>query len=284
MLLLPLGRLIERMSAGHIAHVLGPEVVTPATVDDWRPGKLVRCAALDLHLARGPGRVEVAPSGMSWTLIVPLSGTVAAALADVHEPSMLAPGDLVLAAPGALVDLVLERSASVATLTAPPRSAATLSATTNQTLGAAPRGLSWLARRDALEQALAPRDKVKIAEPTLWRPEAAAGRWEAGTEIRCEAMSFGVFRTGAPESAHQHQLTWEIYYVLEGELRLKVRTYRLGSWESVVLHPLESLVLPPGAAHMVEQGCTHRSLAIQTPPAGPDREAVSVSTLPPPPA
>lgn len=284
MLLLPLGTLIERMAAGHIAHVLGPEVVTPATVNDWRPGKLVRCAAFDLHLVRGPGRVEVAPAGMSWTLVVPLTGTVAAALADVREPAMLAPGDLVLAAPGALVDLVLERSACVATLTAPPRAAATLSAATSQAVGAAPRGLSWLVRRDALEEALAPRDKVKIAEPTLWRPEAGPGRWAAGTEIRCEAMSFGAFRTGAPESAHQHQLTWETYHVLEGELRLKVRPYRLGTWEPVELRPLETLVLPPGAAHIVEQGCTHRSLAIQTPPATLDREVVSVSTPPPAPA
>jgi len=170
----------------------------------------------------------------------------------------------------------------VATLSAPPRSAATLSAA--GATGSQPRGLSWLVRRDTLDEALAPRDKVKIAETMLWRPEAAPGRWEGGTEIRCEAFSFGVFRTGAPESAHQHQLTWEMYHVLEGTLRLKVRTYRLGAWEPVELHATESLVLPPGSAHLVEQGCAHRSLAIQTPPAGTDREIVSVSSLPPAPA
>lgn len=274
MIQMPLEELLDKLASGHNAHLLGPEVVTPAQgIDDWRPGKLLRCAAFDIHLARGPARIAVKPRETTWSLVVPLRGTVEATLAGVPDGVMLTPGDLVLLAPGATVHLVLERAAGLATLSSPPRPVAPLMASPSEP--SIPQGLSWLVRRGDMEPALGPRDKVKIAEGNLWRPAAPTGLWKPGTEVLCEALSFGIFRTGAPESAHQHRRTWELYHVFDGTLRLNVRNHRLGPWRPVEVRPGEALVLPPGAAHIVDQASKHLTMAFQAPPSIGDREVVS---------
>ena len=275
MLQLPLEQLIEKLSPGHNAHLLGPEVVTPASnVDEWRPGKLFRCAALDFHLARGPARLAVSARETTWTVVMPLTGTVDVAIASLTESALLNAGDLVLLAPGATAQLVLERAASVATLSSPARSTAPLTTVTHEGSGLT-QGLSWLIRRDDIEPALGPRDKVKIAEGNLWRPQSPTGVWKPGTEVLCEALAFGVFRTGAPESAHQHRRAWELYHVFDGTLRLNVRDHRLGPWRPVDVATHEALLLPPGAAHIVDQESHHLSIAFQAPPSISDREIVS---------
>lgn len=135
----------------------------------------------------------------------------------------------------------------------------------------------FVIRHRDLVSAIEPERKlVKIAEPELWKPEASMGPddWRAGTEIRCDRASFSVFRTGAAQTAHYHESSWEMYQVLRGKLRIAVRPNGSDGWNVVALGPLDVLWLPPKTPHFVDSSAEHLSQVIQTPPAGDDKVAL----------
>jgi len=279
MLLLAIDTILTRLDAGQRAQVTGPEVHQPALdMDSWRPGQLFRSSAFGLHVARGPLRAKLELAGPSWALVVPLGDGVELTLPEqASNSAVLERGDTVLFAPGARGVVDLTADAALELIVAPPQNAGALSPLAAHE-SVVPCGLTWLVRRNQVEPALSLRDKVKIAEGNLWRPQAPPGVWSAGSEILSEAVAFGFFRTGAPETAHQHERSWELYHVVEGQLCLNVRSHRLGPWEPVVLTSSDVLVLPPGAAHLVDTGCRHLSMAVQAPPAISDRETASFTS------
>jgi mannose-6-phosphate isomerase-like protein (cupin superfamily) len=281
MFVLPFSRIAEGCPAGQATQLVGPEVmgsvVPSGSTADFSNGAMVHSAAMELFLVRGPTEVSVAPRFPGWSLVVPLTEQASALRHPAIDADRLQLGEMLLLAPGARADLTLPAESTVEVIVTPPLGPAALAP-----VGPEPaRGLAWLVRPAEVEPALGPRDSAKIAVGNLWRPQSPPGLWQGGTEILCEKMALGVFRTGAPETAHQHERTWEIYQVLEGSLNLMVRDYRLGPWQEVVVRPQEALVLPPGTAHMVRESSRHLSAVIQAPPAISDREIVSVTAVDP---
>jgi quercetin dioxygenase-like cupin family protein len=238
----------------------------------WHEGWTVLCDAFDISTFRGPATRLLTLRAPTWAVVTALEG---AGRLTIGSDSVieLDQGSFVMLAPGAVARLEAGEGASIEVVAAPGQTCAEMivADTPEATTG----GVWWLFHTSDLEPALAPRDKVKLSEANLWRPAAPPGLWTMGHEVRCDAMSFGFFRTGAPESTHKHERTWELYQVLEGALQLSVRDYRLGAWVPVTVTAGQLLLLPPGAGHLVDQHSRHLSAVFQSPPAISDHETVS---------
>lgn len=274
--------LVNVPDPGEVTQLLGPEVRNPAQnpfkSENWQKGQLLRCGAFDLYVVRGPIVLDIDAQAPSWILLSPFCGSITFNSTD-HRGQELVFGELLFLSPGATSTIELGKDAAVEIFVAPPQIGQTPIRKSDGKL--IPRGLSWSIVKKQIEPSLKIRDKVKVAEPNLWRPESPSGSWQNGSEIRCESVAFGFFRTGAPETAHLHQRTWEFYQAIEGELEMNVRTHRLGPWEPITVESGNALVLPPGTAHLVDASCQHLSMAVQVPPAISDRETASFSQVNP---
>lgn len=278
MYVVPLLEAAKGTDAGKTTRVAGPEITgseqlaLPAR--GYGPGDVVLTQAFDLLVIRGPSSRLIAPRAPTWAAICGLDGASRVIVAG-EEGLELGGLNLALLAPGAVARLEVDPGAAAEVIAAPAqtRTAVVTGYRGEVELG----GVHWKIRRQELEPALAPRDKVKVVESNLWRPPAPPGVWQVGSEIRSDILAFGVFRTGAPESTHKHQRTWELYQVLEGSLDFHLRPYRLGPWEPVTLTQGQALLLPPGTGHLVSERSDHLSMVFQSPAAGSDREIVSYS-------
>lgn len=281
MIVLPLIDLLRRTPAGGLVEVAGPEVVDLVRDPvDWLPGRQLRSPAFSLLVGAGPLSQRLRLRAPSWALATPVTGSVRCRPDPEGGPgsaAVLEPGDHLLAAPGSRLALEAEAGAAVALFVSSGGACSYEALEPGERCG----GLSWLIARSEAASALTPRDKVKIAEANLWRPEAPPGRWRPGQEIACEAVALSLFRAGAAESAHLHERSWEVYRVLEGELRVQLRSHRLAPWAEVGLVPGQLMVLAPGEAHLVQPVDEHLSMVLQFPPAISDRQAVSLTSGPP---
>ena len=125
-----------------------------------------------------------------------------------------------------------------------------------------------------LTGAIDPKRKlVKLSDPNLWKPPWPEGPavWQAGHEIRCEAMGISLFITGTAEKVHFYERIWELYQVLEGSLNVAVKCFRKDNWSLVKLNQHDSLLLSPGDIHFVDPRCEHKTQVIQAPPALTDQ-------------
>lgn len=123
------------------------------------------------------------------------------------------------------------------------------------------------------------RKLVKLSDPNLWKPAWQEGieNWQAGYEIRSDAISISLFTTGTKEKPHYHERTWELYQVLEGSLKIAVKRFRKDSWTSIILNAYDMLLLVPGTLHLVDSNCSHTTQVIQAPPALSDQVLIDDS-------
>lgn len=96
----------------------------------------------------------------------------------------------------------------------------------------------FIVRAKAARDAIDPKRRlVKLLDPTFGSHRGPEGshEWQPGHEIRSESLGISVFTAGAEQKVHYHERTWEIYQVLEGQLRFAMKPYRRSSWEAVQL-------------------------------------------------
>lgn len=136
----------------------------------------------------------------------------------------------------------------------------------------------YIVRYKALKSAIeSDRKKVKLVEPVLWKKAWSEGieDWKPGYEIRNNNIAISLFTTGTQESLHYHATCWEIYQVLEGELKIALKPNRKGDWEAIRLHQFDMILIGPGTMHLVDTSSNHFSQVLQAPPSsGEDQRKI----------
>jgi mannose-6-phosphate isomerase-like protein (cupin superfamily) len=135
----------------------------------------------------------------------------------------------------------------------------------------------YVIRFNDLKGAMDPqRMLVKLSASHLWRacsPEGTSD-WEPGHEIRSDVFGISLFTTGTDEILHYHESTWEIYQVLEGQLKIAVKPFRQAPWEALSLAVHDLVMLTPGTIHLVDSTCQHITQVIQSPPSLTDKVVI----------
>ncbi len=136
----------------------------------------------------------------------------------------------------------------------------------------------YVVRYKHFKEAIHPQRKlVKLSARNLWQPPAVEGTadWIPNHEIRSEALGISLFTTGTHEILHYHETTWEMYQVLEGRLKIAVKSFRLGQWEVVSLAVHDMIILTPGTFHLVDNTCQHTTHVIQSPASISDKVVIT---------
>ncbi len=135
----------------------------------------------------------------------------------------------------------------------------------------------YVIRYNDLKGAIDPQRRlVKLSASLLWRPPTLEGSadWKPGHEIRSDALGISLFTTGTDEILHYHERTWEIYQVLEGQLKIALKPFRLAPWEVVSLAVHDMILVTPGTLHLVDGTCLHTTQVIQSPPSLADKVVI----------
>ncbi len=139
----------------------------------------------------------------------------------------------------------------------------------------------YIVRYKALKDAIEPeRKKVKLIEPVLWKKAWSEGieDWRPGHEIRNNNIAMSLFTTGSRESLHYHCACWEIYQVLEGQLKIAIKPTKKGEWEAFRLHQFDMTLIGPGTRHIVDASSKHVSQVFQAPPSSGEDQRIITET------